>query len=69
MISALLLCCLQSWADDSLVDSINNIKRNAAFVYGEATEESKQRADSLARTDLLLNIQGWILKNTEQVAD
>lgn len=69
MMSVLLLCCLQTWADDSLVDSINDIKRNAAFVYGEATEESKQRADSLARTDLLLNIQGWILKNTEQVAD
>ena len=69
MMSVLLLCCLQTWADDSLVDSINDIKRNAAFVYGEATEESKQRADSLARTDLLLNIQEWVFKNTEQVVD
>lgn len=69
MMSVLLLCCLQTWADDSLVDSINDIKRNMAFIYGEATEENRQHADSLARTDLLLNIQGWILKNTEQVAD
>lgn len=67
--SVLLLCCLQTWADDSLVDSINDIKRNMAFVYGEATEESKQRADSLARTDLLLNIQEWVFKNTEKVVD
>ena len=65
----LLLCCLHSWADDSLVDSINDIKRNMAFVYGEATEESRQSADSLARTDLLLNIQEWVFKNTEQVVN
>lgn len=69
MMSVLLLCSLQTWADDSLVDSINDIKSNKAFVYGEATEENRQHADSLARTDLLLNIQGWILKNSEQVAD
>lgn len=67
MMSVLLLCCLQSWADDSLVDSINDIKRNKAFIYGEATEASRQSADSLARTDLLLNIQEWVFKNTEQV--
>lgn len=69
MMSVLLLCCLQTWADDSLVDSINDIKRNMAFVYGEATEESRKQADSLARTDLLLNIQEWVFKNTEQVVD
>ena len=69
MMSVLLLCCLQTWADDSLVDSINDIKRNSAFVYGEATEENRQHADSLARTDLLLNIQEWVFKNTEQVVD
>lgn len=69
MMSVLLLCCLQTWADDSLVDSINDIKRNSAFVYGEATEENRQHADSFARTDLLLNIQEWVFKNTEQVVD
>lgn len=69
MMSILLLCCLQTWADDSLVDSINDIKRNMAFVYGEATEESRKQADSLARTDLLLNIQEWVFKNTEKVVD
>ena len=69
MMSVLLLCCLQTWADDSLVDSINNIKRNMAFVYGEATEESRLSADSLARTDLLLNIQEWVFKNTQRVID
>lgn len=69
MMSVLLLSCLQTWADDSLVDSINDIKRNTAFVYGEATEESKPRADSLARTDLLLNIQEWVFKNTERIVD
>ena len=69
MMCVLLLSCLQTWADDSLVDSINDIKRNMAFVYGEATEESKQRADSLAHTDLLLNIQEWVFKNTERVVD
>lgn len=68
-INVLLLCSLLSWAQDLLVDSINDIKRNAAFVYGEATEERLQHADSLARTDLLLNIQEWVFKNTQRVVD
>jgi len=65
----LLFCSLHLWAQDSLVDSINDIKRNMAFVYGEATEESRQRADSLARTDLLLNIQAWVFKNAKSIVD
>lgn len=65
----LLFCATCLWAEDSLVDSINNIKSNAAFIYGEATEESRLHADSLARTDLLINLQAWVFKNTEQVID
>lgn len=69
MLSAMLLCSLHLWAQDTLVDSINHIKSNAAFVYGEATEESRQCADTLARTDLLLNLQAWVFKNTERIID
>lgn len=69
MMCVLMLCSLCLWAQDTLVDSINDIKRNMAFVYGEATEESRQVADSLARTDLLLNIQEWVFRNTQQVVD
>lgn len=69
MMCVLLFCSTCLWAEDSLVDSINDIKRNVAFVYGEATETSRQHADSLARTDLLLNIQEWVFKNTERVID
>ena len=46
----------QAWAD-GVVDSINHIKRDTTYLYGEATMPTLKSADSLARKELALKVR------------
>ena len=54
----------QAWAD-GVVDSINHIKRDTTYLYGEGTMPTLERADSLARKELVLKVREWMLRQTE----
>ena len=65
----LLYVSIGSLAADDVVDSINNIKKNLAYLYGEGTMDTYKSADSLARTDLTMKIQEWVFRHTENLVD
>ena len=53
-----------AWAD-GVVDSINHIKRDTTYLYGEGTMPTLERADSLARKELVLKVREWMLRQAE----
>ena len=55
----------QAWAD-GVVDSINHIKRDTTYLYGEATMPTLKSADSLARKELALKVREWMYQQTDQ---
>ena len=56
----------QAWAD-GVVDSINHIKRDTTYLYGEATMPTLKSADSLARKELALKVREWMYQQTDQI--
>ena len=64
-----LLCSSMGMVADDVVDSINNIKKNHAYLYGEATMESEKSAEAQAKTDLALKIQEWVFGYTNKLVD
>ena len=64
-----LLCCSTGLMADDIVDSINDIKKNRAYLYGEATMESEKNAEAQAKTDLALKIQEWVFRYTNKLVD
>ena len=64
-----LLCSSMGMMADDVVDSINNIKKNHAYLYGEATMESEKSASAQAKTDLALKIQEWVFGYTNKLVD
>ena len=54
----------QAWAD-GVVDSINHIKRDTTYLYGEATMPTLKSADSLARKELALKVREWMLQQAD----
>ena len=69
LIQVLLCFYIACFADSEVVDSINGIKKNPAYLYGEATKETFKSSDSLAKTDLILKIQEWVFKYTDKLVD
>lgn len=64
----LTLFASQAWAD-GVVDSINHIKRDTTYLYGEGTMATLKSADSLARKELTLKVRQWMLRQNGQTAD
>ena len=58
------LIASHAWAD-GVVDSINHIKRDTTYLYGEGTMATLKSADSLARKELALKVREWMLRQAD----
>ena len=69
LITALLLACLASTAlgEDTRLEQINAIKKNADYLYGEATLATKADATSLAYELLQKEVFGWAQNDSIQL--
>ncbi len=65
----ILLCSSTHIMADEIVDSINDIKKNHAYLFGEGTMETKIEAELLAKSDLTMKIQEWVFKYSKQLVD